>query len=274
MKKVLLVFLGLIILGSVGALIYINSDQISKQSPQSRKNGEEKRGGLVAHWSFDEGKGSSSFDLSNDLEARIKGPTWTIGIKGSALEFDGIDDFVEFEQSALKMVGGLEYGTVSLWFKFKKPGPKKILPIFFLGRKELPEEIDGLTIEIGHFDHGGPPDQKLYYTIYNKGYKPVLCFDSATNLKSDTWYHFAVVNSESGNTGYLNGKELANRHYNFGSAKDNQFFNILHKRDIFKLGTGYFGIDQKFHFFDGVIDEVKVYGEPLGIVEIEALATP
>jgi hypothetical protein len=256
-------------------LIYLNTDQIFKQSTQSIKNGKEKKGNLVAHWPFDEVKGLSSFDMAgSDYEARIKGPTWTTGKKGSALKFDGKDDFVEFEQSALKKVGSLEYGTISLWFKFNKPGPNKILPIFFLGRKELPEAIDGLTIEVGHFGHGAPPDQKLYYTIYNKSYEPILCFDSGSNLQADSWYHFAIVNSPTGNTGYLNGKELTNRHYNFGSAKDTQFFTILHKKDIFKLGTGWFGIDQKFHFFNGVIDEVKVFEQPLTTSEIEALATP
>jgi hypothetical protein len=240
-----------------------------KEPTQTRKES------LIAYWSFDEGQGPSSTDLSgNDFQARINGATWTTGKKGNALEFDGQNDFVEFEQSALKKAGSLKYGTVSLWFKFKKPRTKKILPLLYLGEKESQEKIDNLIIEIGHFDHGFPQDTKLYYTVYNQGYEPILCFDSATNLKADTWYHFAVVNSPSGNTGYLNGVELTNRHYNFSDAKDTRFFNILNKKDTFQLGYGYFGIDQKFHYFEGTIDEVKIYQRPLTSSEIKTLATP
>jgi hypothetical protein len=278
-KKISLIVLSLVAVGSIGALIYLNADQISRwitqSNGQSAKDERAGKEGLVAHWSFEEGQGSRSNDISgNNLQARITGATWTTGKKGSALEFDGQNDFVEIEQSGLKVVGSLEYGTVSLWFKFKKPGSKRILPLFYLGEKDGPEAIDNLIIEIGHFGHGSPPDQKLYYTLYDQNYEPVLCFDSGVNLKADTWYHFAVVNSPSGNTGYLNGIELTNRHYNFSNAKDTRFFKTLTKKDTFLLGYGWFGIDRKFHYYKGSIDEVKIYNRPLTASEIKTLAAP
>ena len=278
MKKVWLIILILVIVGSTGTLAYLKINQAPQQTTkatkQSVKSEEAKENGLVAYWSFDEGQDTKSVDLSNNLKARINGATWTTGKKGSALEFDGQNDFVEIEQSGLKRIGELEYGTISLWFKFKKPDSKRILPIFYLGQKGRQGTIDNLIIEIGHFDHGSPPDQKLYYTLYDQHYEPILCFDSGINLKANTWYHFAVINSPSGNTGYLNGVELANRHYNFSNAKDTRFFTSLTKKDIFRLGYGWFGIDQKLHYYQGSIDELKIYNRPLTNNEIKTLATP
>jgi hypothetical protein len=53
---------------------------------------------LIAHWTFDESQGSAAADsvLSND--AKLNGnPVWqpTGGKVGGALQFDGIDDYVE-----------------------------------------------------------------------------------------------------------------------------------------------------------------------------------
>jgi hypothetical protein len=277
MKKIWLIILGLIAAGSIGALIYLNTNQASpqilSQNKQPDKYEKTRDKGLIAYWPFDEGQGSSSANLSgNDHKARISGATWTTGIKGNALKFDGKDDFVEIEQSGLKLVGQLEQGTISLWFNFKKPASQKILPLLYLGETERAGQIDNLIIEIGHFGHGPAPDQKLYYTLYDRGFEPILCFDSGVNLKPDTWYHFAVVTSTSGNTGYLNGVELVSRHYNFGSAQDTRFFNSLTKRKIFRLGHGWFGIDQKFHYYQGLLDEVRIYNRPLTNSEIKTLA--
>lgn len=219
--------------------------------------------GLVAFWSFDE---EESFP-----DGEVNGAQWVKGIKGQALQFDGLDDFVEIGTAGLNQVGKLKNGSISLWFKFKNIGPREILPLLYLGEANNQGTTDNLVIEIGHFDHGLPPDKKLYYTVYNQTYEPILCFDSNQNLKENTWYHFVVVNSPSGNTGYLNGLELTKRHYNFSTAADTRFFANLKNKEIFRLGYGWFGIDRQFHYFEGLIDEVRIYNRPLTDAEIKAL---
>ena len=48
---------------------------------------------LVASWSFNEGSGTTLFDSTdNGNDGTISGATWTDGIVGGALEFDGEDD--------------------------------------------------------------------------------------------------------------------------------------------------------------------------------------
>jgi len=53
--------------------------------------------GLVGHWKFDDGSGSSAADSSgnNNTGTLINGPTWTAGKIDGALSFDGVDDYVQ-----------------------------------------------------------------------------------------------------------------------------------------------------------------------------------
>ena len=47
--------------------------------------------GLVAHWKFDEGEGTTAYDSSgnNNHGTLTNGPTWTSGVTSGALQFDG-----------------------------------------------------------------------------------------------------------------------------------------------------------------------------------------
>ena len=52
--------------------------------------------GLVAHWTFDEGAGDVLHDRSgNGNDGKIHGPKWVKNGQGYALEFDGVDDYVD-----------------------------------------------------------------------------------------------------------------------------------------------------------------------------------
>ena len=52
--------------------------------------------GLVAHWDFDEGSGNVLHDKSgNGNDGRAHGAAWVKSGKGTALRFDGVDDYVD-----------------------------------------------------------------------------------------------------------------------------------------------------------------------------------
>jgi len=56
---------------------------------------------LVGSWSFDEGSGTTVADASgNDLNGVIKGATWVNGKVGKALQFDGVNDYIEIPHDA------------------------------------------------------------------------------------------------------------------------------------------------------------------------------
>jgi hypothetical protein len=79
------------------------------------------RGGPVGHWRFDEGSGQIAFDESaNDNDGTLGSgtgvdsadPSWVQGKYGSALSFDGTDDYVDCGTPSF--VSDQE-GTVELW---------------------------------------------------------------------------------------------------------------------------------------------------------------
>ena len=72
--------------------------------------------GLVAHWTFDEGRGSILHDRSGGgNDGRISGATWVRSGRGWALRFDGVDDRVDCGRApAFDLVGPL---TLQAWVK-------------------------------------------------------------------------------------------------------------------------------------------------------------
>ena len=70
---------------------------------------------LVGHWPFDEGTGTVAGDVSGygNNGTLMNGPVWVPGHLGTALSFDGDDDFVLVpDDDALDLAGDF---TISLW---------------------------------------------------------------------------------------------------------------------------------------------------------------
>lgn len=76
--------------------------------------------GLVGHWAFDEGTGTTAADGSgNGRKGTLEyGPTWAPSGAcriGGCLSFDGTDDYVRVANSAaLRITGNI---TISAWIK-------------------------------------------------------------------------------------------------------------------------------------------------------------
>lgn len=245
----------LILIGVVGYFVYTNSksdltpETVDEPLKVSKKIPEEPIG-------------------EKDLD-EVESAIWSYN---KETEFDG-ESLVKFDKSNLDKLTDIKTGTISLWFKFTKSKTKQFLPLLYIGKEKGKGVASNLVIEIGHYDHGSSPDTKLYYTLYDdKQFEPFLCFDSGKNLIENTWYHFAVVSGPGGNTGYLNGVELTQRHYNFGNAKDKRFITDIPIKDDFYLGYGWFGIDQKWHYFEGSIKDIQIFNKTLTSEEITKLA--
>jgi hypothetical protein len=51
-----------------------------------------------AYWEFDEGSGNTAYDSSgHDYDGTIYGATWTTGHSGYALDYDGVNDYVDLD---------------------------------------------------------------------------------------------------------------------------------------------------------------------------------
>jgi hypothetical protein len=74
------------------------------------------QGGPVAHWKFDEGEGTTAYDSTNNNNdgTLTNGPTWSEGKYGSAVSFDGVDDYVGLNSNPIDLSSDF---TVEAWIK-------------------------------------------------------------------------------------------------------------------------------------------------------------
>ena len=87
--------------------------------------------GLVAHWSFDEGKGSVAKDRAGGgFDAKINGPVFVRSPRGFALQFDGKDDTVTYATHPdMLFEGDL---TLLVWVKTDSsvaPGTNRLISV-------------------------------------------------------------------------------------------------------------------------------------------------
>lgn len=261
--------------------VNINTNTNTNSPANSNTNATISEPGLVAHWAFDEGSGDAVTDSVNNYSGEINGNAgWVDGQSGGALGFDGSDDHVIFSEDALNAIGSLQQGTIAFWFKYvSQLDVQPIMPIFHVGTDSTDDQDNMFIVEIGHggTESTGAPlnadNKKLYVTWVKDNQEPVLCFDSNANLEEDTWYHFAAVVGPDGNTGYLNGVEMTNRDYNFGQSSDKLFLNDIPQKELFTLGYGKtnYHVSSYFGFFQGAIDDLRIYSRALSSTEIAGL---
>lgn len=173
--------------------------------------------GLVGYWSLNEGAGTSAGDFSGNakngtLSTSGSGlPTWSNGIRGLALEFDGTDEYVS--------VGSVSSGvqTVSFWLKADDTTSRKIIDLNGTQQVELND-----SSQVTATSFTSP-------TVYVDG--------SSASAVIDTEWHHVIITTGTG--------------INASAA------------DIGRVSAGY---------FDGKIDEVRLYTRALTASEAQSLA--
>ena len=78
--------------------------------------------GLVAYWKFDEGQGTVARDSAGANDGEIQGGAkWAKVIRGGALSFDGVDDFVRVPNDpSINFAGDI---SLAAWVKIKALPP-------------------------------------------------------------------------------------------------------------------------------------------------------
>lgn len=217
----------------------------------------------VAYWDFNEGQGPALGDRSsNGLDGQVIGAQWTAGISGGGLSFDGVSQYVSIADggSAPNQIGSLSQGSISVWFKFDSvTSTNSIHPILHLGTSNNSSWHSSVIVEIGHYG----TDAELFFTVVGTVGHPIQCFDSGYPLQTGTWYHFVGVVGPNFNTGYLNGVEMTQRHYNFGSPQSHDFFQQAPVQQALWFGRGWLGSNPAQQWFDGTLDEFRIYDRPV-----------
>src|SRR3989344_3981735 len=213
--------------------------------------------GLVGYWSMNEGTGTVAGDGSGNGNrgTLTGGPTWVDGKRGKAINFDGVDDYVNAGTA-----GNFERTnsfTVSLWIK-RNPNPTVTEAV-------VAKEVGSGTFQgWGLLILGGAANDPYRINIANtSGTNNLLVEYPRTN--DSGWHH--VVFTYNG-TSAASGVFL----YEDGISKTQTIIADTLSASILTATNFQIGArDGAASLFSGSIDEVRVYNRALSATEIQAL---
>ena len=198
----------------------------------------------VLHLPMNEGSGSVVYDYSRyGNNGQIVGANWTTGKFGKALSFDGVDDYVEVPDS--DSLEGMEELTISIWAKWTD--------------KTTPSE-QWLYRKRGCYSLRQQNGIINYIVIY--GQTDTVYINPNYEIIEGEWHNFVIVYDSVDKTldFYVDG--LLHTH---GTNKDGGLVGS----SSYNLRIGAYG-DAHF-FFNGIIDEVRIYNRALSEEEIKSL---
>ena len=215
---------------------------------------------VFALWLFDqEGAGTEEDVSGNGNDGEILGdPDWTEGKFGSALEFDGIDDYVDCDDRDSLDVGTDNFSIV-VWIKCAD---------------YIPDQWEGQIVS------------KLHETAPRHGYllgvrgaldaaqqtKPVFRFGLATDvsvhmfgtspINDDVWHHLAVTVDRDGSMILYRDGEVESQMSIAGQSNENEDNDLK-----FRIGRH----DQHGGFYKGLIDELALFRTVLDQGDIQRI---
>ncbi|MBP9758439.1 prepilin-type N-terminal cleavage/methylation domain-containing protein [Candidatus Dojkabacteria bacterium] len=204
--------------------------------------------GLVAYYPFSEGSGITTDDVSANnnvgtLTNMDSASDWVTGKFGTGLDFDGVDDYI----SASLATTQLDNWTLSAWIY-----PNSISQLFG-GIVYLGSGADGYGLTFGTT---GSVGANHIMGLYNA----VSWVDGSYTFPSASrWYHVVGVRENGIMLFYVDGT----LRYRVATSAP--------KTPTLGANIGRAGRDQATSFFNGKIDEVRVYDKALSLAEVDAL---
>ena len=214
----------------------------------------------IAHWTFDEASGTTAYDSAGSNNGTlVNGPARNSGIIGGALNFDGANDYINVPYNSAFQ---LPVFTVSAWINPDVDPTTKSGTILARGEDASSDNwalvlrVDklGSATEGVSIAYEGSSDQDYYW---GTGYYPSM----------NTWTHIAASRTSDGLLSvYINGNLY--RQWSSTLVPTNRCFQN------FTVGATWFkdsGSPYVTGFFDGGIDDVRVYDYALSGQEVALL---
>jgi len=202
----------------------------------------------IGNWKLDEGFGGSALDSSGNgfNGALTNGPVWTAGRSGSALVFDGVNDYVDLgNPPALQITGAM---TLSAWVN-----PKSTLYNGRIISKGSGPGLRGWSLNVENYN-------VFEFSVAANTNDAATWVDSTTQVPLNTWTHVVgVFQPGAALRIYINGVLSGSKTTAVPITQFNPPVNVR----IGGRNDGY--------SFDGIIDEVRVYDRALTAVEIQQL---
>lgn len=204
--------------------------------------------GLIAYWPLDEGAGRQVGDLSgNKSNGTISNATWTSGKMGGALAFSQPSKLNCGNAQILTRINGI---TVMCWIKTTMVVPKNYLA------SVLRHDGYFTALQIS-------PDGTAHSSSWGHGNMNMAVFPWRGVWDDGLWHHYAVTfDEQDGVRIYKDGKPFAHRPDVAGPLPSEC-------KAPFMMGAS----EANNEYFEGSLDEVRVYDHPLTPAEIQVLAT-
>ena len=202
--------------------------------------------GLVGYWPLDEGTGNKVNDASGQGNiGTITGATWANGKRGKALIFNGSSDKIVIPNSTNLNISGSEI-TSSVWFKASALSGKTML----LNKGSYGH----------HWNYGiGLNGANLMFRHHNGD-----IISTSITVPLNSWNNFTAVYSGGNDYFYFNGL-LVDTKSDTGWQEQTGSHQLT-------LGAAYnINTDLYSEFFNGTIDEVRIYNRALTATEISKL---
>jgi len=214
---------------------------------------------LLGYWNFDETSGSTAYDssgLGNDgALLNMTDANWVSGKFGNGLDFNRtLEQHVNFgEPSSLKP----EEYSISLWFK----------------ADDLEGQDYSILIDKGLWNNNGyslylyndsSDEREIWFSVYRVDGSPsgsgchVGSPDEA--FKIGNWSHVVGTYNGTNIILYVNGSQVASDTCTYYPMKYNGSENVILA-----------GLEDDVVFFDGIMDELKIYNRSLTDTEVNNL---
>ncbi len=207
--------------------------------------------GLISYWEFNENSGSTAFDTVGSNHGTIYDATWTTGLNGSCLSFDGDHDYVTvFDDNSLDLSTS---GTIEVWVNIDSYQS-------FAGIVHKGEETD-FSDEAYTLQFWNSPGS-LRFAITDEN-NDMAYVDSSSLLELNTWYHIVATWNESSLSLFING-ELDN-------SESNTITTVRDSNGALQIGsqlTEDYNSNYGVFGFDGLIETVKLHHLALSTEEI------
>lgn len=206
---------------------------------------------LVLYLPFNDGSGSIAKDYSGKGNDGVlkNGPKWVDGKRGKALEFDGVDDYVEVGEYI--PLDNRPF-TVEAWI--------------YRSKQQKVNSFDMILTQTEDFD----TNKQFHFAVRSDAENGVFTFaffandlNSTVSIEKEKWYHIAGVYTGKKQQIFINGEFNSERDAaSYAGTKGEIRIGIRKDPPPGKEG----------HLpgqFDGMIDEVAIYQKALTVAEIK-----
>ncbi len=201
--------------------------------------------GAVGYWNFDEGSGMVAGDSAGDNDGTLIGATWTDGVSGSALSFDGVDDYVNIGNGASLQIDNDI--TVELWAKTPTASATKVFISKYADSERGWEMWHDNTGKVTFGGRDGSGDYRSSGIV--------------TEIDDGEWHH--IVGQRSGSVWkiFVDGDLSDKNDVGTTGSINAPALDLVIGEESSNLGVGF--------QYNGKIDEVVIYDRALSAEEIK-----